>query len=264
MVILSAESRTADPFQKPVVQPVLACTMSHRLGPLTIAVDFRLHAPWTVLFGPSGSGKSTILRTISGFVEPERGCVVAGPSKRTVLDTARRVNLPPHQRPVRSAPQAARLIPHRSVLGNVRYGLAPGLPEAEKRDLVDQMLELFRLRSMAERSPGRLSGGETQRVAVARAVLSAVTYDGPERALLLLDEPFAGLDSELRDDLAVGLRTFLRRWKTPVLSVSHDVEEAFLLKAEVIRLADGQIVEQGPAAEVLGYERDRILRQMGP
>lgn len=245
-------------------EDILTCAISHRLGPLAIAVDFRLHAPWTMLFGPSGSGKSTILRMIAGFVEPERGCVVAGPSKRTVLDTARRVNLPPHQRPVRSAPQAARLIPHRSVLGNVRYGIAPGLPAEEERDLVDEVLGLFRLRSLADRSPPRLSGGETQRVAVARVVLSAVTYGGPERALLLLDEPFAGLDSELRDNLAVGLRTFLRRWRTPVLSVSHDVAEAYLLDAEVIRLAEGQIVEQGPAAEVLRYERDRILRQMGP
>lgn len=252
-----AEELIADP----ILEPILACTMSHRLGSLTVAVNFRLRSPWTMLFGPSGSGKSTILRTIAGFVQPDRGCVLAGPLERPLLDTARRLTVPPHDRPVRSAPQTARLIPHRSVLSNVRYGIAPGLPA--ERELVDEVLELFRLRSLAQRSPGWLSGGETQRVSVARAVISAVTYDGPQRALLLLDEPLAGLDSALRDDLAVGLRAFLRRWRTPVLSVSHDVAEAFLLEAEVIRLEEGQIVEQGPAAEVLGNERERILRQLG-
>ncbi len=244
-------------------EPILTCRLSHRLGALAIEVDFQLHAPWTLLFGPSGSGKSTILRTIAGFVQPDRGCVLSGSLERPLLDTARRVNLPPHERPVRSAPQAARLIPHRRVLGNVRYGMGSGLPGGDERDLVNEVLELFRLRSVVERLPHRLSGGETQRVSVARAVLSAVTFDGPQRALLLLDEPFAGLDSALRDDLAVCLRGFLGRWRTPVLSVSHDVAEAYLLEAEVIRLAEGRIVEQGPVVEVLRQERQRILGQLG-
>lgn len=248
--------------------PILSCTISHRLGSLEVAVDFRLTAPWTMLFGPSGSGKSTVLRTIAGFVTPDRGCVLAGPLERPLLntgpllDTARRVNLPPHRRPVRSAPQAARLIPHRTVLANVRYGVPPGLPEAAERELLDEVLALFRLRSLAERMPHHLSGGEMQRVSVARAVLSAVSFDGPQRALLLLDEPFAGLDSALRDDLAPALREFLRRWKTPVLSVSHDVAEAYLLDAEVIRMADGEVVEQGPVQEVLAHERERVARQL--
>lgn len=243
-------------------QTILSCAIAHCLGSLKVAVDFRLTEPWTLLSGPSGSGKSTILRTIAGFVTPDRGCVLAGSLERPLLDTARRVNLPPHQRPVRSAPQAAQLIPHRTVLANVRYGIRPGLPPADEAALVDEVLALFRLRSLAERRPHRLSGGEMQRVSVARAVLSAVTYDGPQRALLLLDEPFAGLDSALRDELAPALRGFLRRWKTPVLSVSHDVAEAYLLRAEVIRLAEGQIVEQGRVTEVLAYERERILRQL--
>lgn len=217
-----------------------------------------------MLFGPSGSGKSTILRAIAGFVTPDRGCVLAGPRERRLLDTDPRINLKPYDRPVRFAPQAARLIPHRSVLGNVRYGITAGLPEPVERDLTEEVLALFRLQSLAARRPHRLSGGETQRASVARSVLSAVTYDSPERALLLLDEPFVGLDSALRDDLAPALRDFLRRWKTPVLSVSHDVTEAFLLEAEVIRLAEGQILEQGAARTVLAHERDRTLRQLDP
>ena len=228
-----------------------------------MAVDFVLRAPWTVMFGPSGSGKSTILRVLAGWVEPERGQMFYGPLERPLLNTDRRVNLPPHQRPVRSAPQAARLIPHRRVLGNVRYGRGPGLRASEEKELVEEVMALFRLEPLAERWPHGLSGGEQQRVSVARAVVAAVTYDGPERALLLLDEPFAGLDATLRNELVVGLRALLQRWRTPVLSVSHDIAEAYLLGAEVIRVADGRLIEQGPATEVLASERQRILRQLG-
>ncbi len=120
-------------------------------------------------------------------------------------------------------------------------------------------MELFRLGKLAERMPGELSGGERQRVSVARAVASAATFGGPGRALLLLDEPFSGLDAVLRDELAVALRGWLAERGTPVLSVSHDVGETFLLGAEVIRMAEGQVLEQGPAEVVLAGERERLL-----
>ena len=94
---------------------------------------------------------------------------------------------------------------------------------------------------------------------MARAVVSAVTFDGPGRALLLLDEPFSGLDAVMRDELAMALREYLARWKVPVLSVSHDVGEAFLLEAEVIRMAEGKVVDQGPVEVVLRGERERLL-----
>jgi molybdate transport system ATP-binding protein len=100
-------------------------------------------------------------------------------------------------------------------------------------------------------------------VSVARAVAAAVTFEGADKAMLLLDEPFAGLDSILRDELAVELRDWLQRWKVPVLSVSHDVGECFLLKAEVIRMAEGRVMEQGPAETVLARERDRLLAKLG-
>jgi molybdate transport system ATP-binding protein len=123
-------------------------------------------------------------------------------------------------------------------------------------------MTLFRLRGLAERRPRELSGGERQRVSVARAVVSATTYGGSERALLLLDEPFAGLDLKLRDELLIELRAWVARWKIPVLSVTHDVGEAFQLEAEVIRIADGRIVRQGPVADVLSEERRRLIGQL--
>lgn len=242
---------------------LLAVRLRHRQGSLRLRAQFELREPWTVLFGPSGAGKSTVLRAIAGFVRPDEGLVVYGPADRVLVDTAERVFVPAHDRPVRSAGQTARLFPRMSVRENVEYGVVRETRREEHAggsgEVVEQVLELFRLSKLAGRIPSGLSGGERQRVSVARAVAAAVTFDGPGRALLLLDEPFSGLDTVLRDELAIRLRERLEGWKTPVLSVSHDVGEAFLLGAEVIRMAEGEVLEQGPATRVLAGERERLL-----
>ena len=235
--------------------------MRHTQGSHTLDIRFRTRSPWTLLFGPSGSGKSTVLRAIAGFFTPDQGCIVLGDAQHVLLSTAQGIHLPPHLRPVRSAPQSARLIPNRRVLANLRYGLGD-VASSVQSDIVDHALELFRLRPLINRLPGELSGGELQRVSVARAVLSAITFTDPERALLLLDEPFSGLDTALRDALVTPLRTWLGESRTPVLSVSHDVAEAFLLEAEVIRMDAGRIIDQGPAKSVLADERQRLLRHL--
>lgn len=235
--------------------------LRHRQGSLRVALEFRISAPWTVLFGPSGSGKSTVLRAIAGFVRPDEGRIVSGSSGRVLLSTPERIFVPAHLRPVRSAGQTPRLFPRMRVRENVAYGLGSHISEnrGDARQVIEEVSAMFRLSSLAERMPVDLSGGERQRVSVARAVVSAVTFDGPGRVLLLLDEPFLGLDFGLRDELAVVLREWLEKRKVPVLSVSHDVGEVFLLGAEVIRLADGEVVEQGPVEVVLAGERERLL-----
>ncbi len=243
-------------------EDLLSVKLRHRQGSLRMAVEFRLAAPWTVLFGPSGSGKSTVLRAIAGFVRPEEGRIVCCRSERVLLSTAERIFVPPHLRPVRSAGQTARLFPSMRVRENVAYGLgwrSQSESRANAQEVVEEVLSIFRLSTLAQRRPGDLSGGERQRASVARAVVSAVTFEGAERALLLLDEPFSGLDGALRDELAISLREYLARWKVPALSVSHDVGEAFLLRAEVIRIAEGRVTAQGPVEVVLGAERDRLL-----
>jgi molybdate transport system ATP-binding protein len=231
-------------------EPFLHVAFKHRQGPLTLDVTFALTQPWTVLFGPSGSGKSTILRVISGLLQPSRGTVRL--HDQLLLDIAAKVAVPPHRRLVRSTAQAAHLFPNMTVEQNIRYGLAPTAASA----LIPEILDLFRIAALARKSPAALSGGEQQRASVARAVASAVTTP---HALLLLDEPFSGLDLPLRDTLVQALKTWLAHHETPVLSVTHDVSEAFLLNAEVIRLHEGEVVEQGPAKQVLAPERQRIL-----
>jgi molybdate transport system ATP-binding protein len=239
--------------------PHLRVRILHCVGALELKVAFDLTQPWTVLFGPSGSGKTTVLRTIAGFVRPDEGRIVAGANQMTLVDTDARVFVPPHERPVRTAGQSGRLFPHMTIRRNVSYGVGDDLKVGGEGKLVDEVLELFCLSAFAERMPHDLSGGERQKVLVARAAASAVIKG---KNLLLLDEPFIGLDLRVRDELLDELHQWLSRWKTPVLSVTHDVGEAFQLGAEVIKIADGRVVEQGPVSAVLDEERRRLMEQL--
>jgi molybdate transport system ATP-binding protein len=239
----------------------LMVDMKHRMGAVSLDVRFALTQPWTVLFGPSGSGKTTLLRSIAGFVRPDAGRIVSG--AEVLFDAAAKVFVPAHKRPVRCAGQTARLFPHKTVRWNLVYGNGWSSKPADAMDVVEQFMASFRLKGLADRMPGDLSGGERQRAVVARAVVAAVTFKGPGTPLLLLDEPFSGLDIAMRDELLVELQEWVKKWKIPVLSVTHDVGEAFQLEAEVIKLADGRVVQQGPATEVLIEERRRLMKQLG-
>jgi molybdate transport system ATP-binding protein len=245
-------------------QHLLTVSFKHRVGAISLDASFALTKPWTVLFGPSGSGKTTVLRAIAGFLRPDAGSILWGES--VLVDRASGVFLPPHLRPVRTAAQTPRLFPNLTVHSNVIYGIGRNARPDDASKIVDEIMSLFRIQELADRRPHQLSGGERQRVSVARAVISAITYQGAGQgagaALLLLDEPFSGLDYAMRDRLIDGLRECLVRWKTPVLSVTHDVGEAFQLGAEVIRIAEGKIVQQGPVIDVLGEERRRLMRQL--
>jgi molybdate transport system ATP-binding protein len=148
-----------------------------------------------------------------------------------------------------------------NVRRNVRLGTRWHSKPADTDQLVDEVLQLFDLGAMSERMPRELSGGEAQKAVVARAVAAAAT--NRERTVLLLDEPFNGLDLRVRDVLLARLRDWLAVWKIPVLSVTHDVAEAFQLGAEVIKIAEGKVVEQGPVEVVLAEERQRLLQQLG-
>lgn len=236
--------------------PHLSLSMQHRQGALAFDVAFDLTQPWTVLFGPSGSGKTTILRAIAGLMRPAAGRIVLhGATTTTLFDSATGISLPAHRRGVRLAAQVAALFPNMTVRQNIAYGVP-----ASSAEIVEEALQRFRLTSLAASMPWKLSGGERQRIAVARAATSAITIN--TGSLLLLDEPFAGLHLRLRDELLDDLRSWLAANKTPVLSVTHDVGEAFQLAAEVIKFSDGTVIEQGPVETVLAEERTRLLEQL--
>ena len=218
-------------------------------GYLSISVSAALTAPWTVLFGPSGSGKSTLLRALAGLtpnlhVTFDRHHPTSGAWTSLQL-------LPTQQRNLAYDPQGAPLLPHLSVLDNLRF---PETLRAGRSapSLVPEITDMLQLSPLLNKRPHQLSGGERQRISLARAL--AV----PGAKLLLLDEPFAGLDRTLRDQLLPPLRAYLSARNLPVLSVTHDADEALLLEADVLRLDCGRLTAQGHAHEVLADEITRL------
>jgi molybdate transport system ATP-binding protein len=246
------------------IAPHLSVRIQHRLGALELDVAFTLTQPWTVLFGPSGSGKTTVLRAIAGFVRPDAGKIVSCFYGRdfVMTDTAQKIFVKPHQRSVRVAGQGAALFPHLTVRENIAFGARSQMEGTAAAEIVQEAIARFQLPGMAEKFPSMLSGGERQRVAIARAATAAVSLG--EGSILLLDEPFTGQDVRLRDELIEELRGWLALMERPVLSVTHDVGEAFQLGTEVIKIADGRVVQQGPVVEVLALERERLQEQLSP
>jgi molybdate transport system ATP-binding protein len=244
------------------IAPHLSVRIQHRLGALELDVSFTLTQPWTVLFGPSGSGKTTVLRAIAGFVQPDAGRIASCFYGRefVMTDTANNIFVQPHERSVRMAGQGAALFPHLTVRENIAFGARRQKNGTAAAEIVEEAIARFQLPGMAEKFPSMLSGGERQRVAIARAATAAVSLG--EGSILLLDEPFTGQDVRLRDELIEELRGWLAVRERPVLSVTHDVGETFQLGMEVIKIADGRVVQQGPVAAVLAGERERLLQQL--
>ena len=210
---------------------------SYEGAPLLNGVSFALdQGELIALLGPSGSGKSTLLRLIAGLEIPEAGQVL--------WDAADLSGVPTHQRGFGLMFQDYALFPHRSVSGNIAFGLEM---QHEPSDLVDQKvsqaLRSIHMEAFGGRPVTELSGGEQQRVALARAL-------APNPRLLMLDEPLGALDHALRVELIRELRQTLRTSATPAIYVTHDQEEAFALADRLLILHAGVIVQQGTPAAV--------------
>jgi molybdate transport system ATP-binding protein len=217
----------------------------HRQGGFSLEVEFSLAQPWTVIFGPSGAGKSTILRILSGLTSPDSGRIAL--EGHTVLDTAKKLAIPPGHRSMGFVTQQAALFPHLTAEENVAFGIRH-LDRVARAHRVAEMLSNFSAENLARRRPTQLSGGERQRVALARAL-------APRPNLLLLDEPLAALDDASAQDILARLLALDLR----VVYVSHDLAEIWRLPASVILIEAGRIAATGPLREVLAAHRDRLL-----
>lgn len=238
-------------FEGEAARPrLLQARVRGHAGSLAIDLAFELRSPWTVLFGPSGAGKSTVLRALCGLTKlPQQQVELGG------VDLTR---TPPHRRRIAMVAQGAALFPHKTAMDNVLFSLnARGdLPSGERVAEAGRLLRRFHAGEVAGQYPRTLSGGEQQRVALARAVASSPR-------LLLLDEAFTGLQSHLRSELVYEVKQWQRESGVPILSVTHDVAEALACADEVLRIAEGQVVAQGDARDVLHDERTVLLDQLG-
>jgi len=237
---------------------VLDLALDARRGSFHLNVECRLASEWTVVFGHSGAGKSTLLRLLAGLDRARQiGTVRASVAfdGNALTDTDRRLWLAPGHRFTSLVTQEPALFPHLNAADNVAYGLR-GADRAHRSARVLQMLELVGATELAQLRPQDLSGGQAQRVALARAL-------APAPQLLLLDEPFSALDGAASDALLLRLQNWLREHRVQAVMATHDVTDALAIGAEVLLLREGRLVAQGPAAEVLAVERDRLQNRLG-
>jgi len=204
----------------------------------------------TILFGPSGAGKSTLLDCIAGLTQPDAGRIAI--DSEVVFDSEKQVNVPPQRRQIAYVFQSLALFPHMTVEANVGYGLLDAPRQARGR--VAEILQMFRVETLRARKPREISGGEKQRVALARSLVTLPR-------VLLLDEPLSGLDAELKASIIDDLRAWNAARKIPILYVTHSREEVDALGERVIALEHGKIVSEGTPREVLDAPRRRRLAQ---
>jgi molybdate transport system ATP-binding protein len=221
----------------------VACRLRYPSGFLVDAA-FTTDAAITALLGPSGSGKTSILSVIAGLRRPDAGRVCL--EGRVLFDRTSGVNLPPEARRVGYVFQHQLLFPHLSVRRNLLYGRRRRTSGARRMDF-DRVIRVLELGHELDRLPHTLSGGQGQRVALGRALLS-------EPGLLLLDEPLAALDEELRDRVLGYVEQVLHEWQVPTLYVSHNPAEVRRLAGWVVRLEEGRVQAAGTPAAVLGGE----------
>ena len=231
-------------------------TMSDGTRRFDLAVRFAADAPVVALYGPSGAGKSLTLQAIAGLLKPTGGHVRIG--GRTLFDAKRGIDLPAAERRIGYLFQNYALFPHLNVRENVAFGLTnwrrPRLspPNAAR---VDGLLQSFGLASFASSRPAKLSGGQQQRVALARELAC-------EPAVLLLDEPFAALNPMLRQELRLELAQVCARWQTPVVMITHDIDDVLALADVSFVIENGRAVREVDVRQ--GESREMVQRALLP
>jgi molybdate transport system ATP-binding protein len=221
---------------------MLEVDIEHRLGAFELDIHFRSGRGLTALLGRSGAGKTSVVNVIAGLVRPERGRIVVDGS--LLIDTERGIRAPAHRRRVGYVFQEDRLFPHLTVRQNLLFGrwFAPGHAPAAR---LDDVVDLLGIGTLLDRRPGRLSGGEKQRVAIGRALLASPR-------LLLMDEPLASLDARRKDEIFPYIERLRDQAGVPIVYVSHAVAEVTRLANTIVLITDGRVRAVGPLQEVMG------------
>lgn len=216
---------------------MLSLNIMQQQGDHVLEVDLQIPAKGiTAIFGVSGAGKTSLINAISGLTQPQRGRIQL--HDRLLFDAEQKIALPPEKRRIGYVFQDARLFPHYRVRGNLQYGMAPKM-----KAQFDSLVSLLGLEALLPRFPLSLSGGEKQRVAIGRALLTA-----PD--MLLLDEPLASLDLPRKRELMPYLQKLAKQVDIPMLYVSHSLEEILQLADNVLVLDAGRVKAFGPLERV--------------
>ena len=211
----------------------------------SLKISLEFSPGFTVLFGPSGAGKSTLLDCIAGIVKPDAGRIALG--EEIFFDSEKEMFLLPQKRGIGYVFQSLALFPHLSAEENIRFGIS-ALPDGERSKRMERVFRAFHIGQMRGRKPAELSGGEKQRVALARSVVT-------EPRVLLLDEPLTGLDAGLRRAILDDLRAWNTEQRIPILYVTHNREEVDAIGDRVVTMIDGHVRETGLPQEVLDAPR---------
>jgi molybdate transport system ATP-binding protein len=204
-----------------------------KLGSFRLNVALTLGTEIGVIFGPSGAGKSQTLRVLVGLSKPDEGYIKL--NGRVLADASKKISVPPKDRRIGLVFQELSLFPHLTALENVAYGLKCG----DRLEVAAEWLHMVRLDGLSDRYPHQLSGGQRQRVALARALAP-----GPD--LLLLDEPFNALDGPVRRALRRELKGLFNETKTPIIYVTHDIEDVCSMADRVFFIRDGELAASIP------------------
>lgn len=207
--------------------------ITRRQGEFTLDVAIKLEGPVSALFGPSGAGKTSILQIVAGLLRPDSGRIVV--DGKVWFDSSAGIDMPAHRRRVGYVFQEGRLFPHFSVRRNLMYGRWFRRDETQ-RIRPDEVIELLGIGHLLERRPVNLSGGEAQRIAIGRALIS-------DPDLLLMDEPLASLDAARRAEILPYIEQLRDRFHLPTIYVSHTREEIDRLANEVVTMEAGRVMD---------------------
>jgi molybdate transport system ATP-binding protein len=232
--------------------PVLRLNLRIQKFEFVLGVALEAAPGFTILFGASGAGKSTLLDCVSGLTTPESGRISVG--ERVLFDSYSAIDLATAKRRTGYVFQTLALFPHMTVEQNVGYGLSH-LSHSDRAQRVGSILQAFKISHLAERKAREISGGESQRVALARTLVT-----NPE--VLLLDEPLAALDAPTKGHIIDDLREWNRSHRIPILYVTHSREEVFALGERVVVLDAGRIVAEGTPHEVMTAPLQETVAQL--
>jgi molybdate transport system ATP-binding protein len=221
---------------------MLSVRVAHRLGDFALDAAFDSEGGLTALFGRSGAGKTSLVNAIAGLIRPEHGHIVLDGAVLT--DTERGVFVPARRRRIGYVFQEGRLFPHLSVRQNLLYGRR-FIREVSRPGEVEHVVELLGLGDLLARRPANLSGGEKQRVAIGRALLS-------HPRLLVMDEPLASLDEARKAEILPYIERLRDETRVPIVYVSHQVAEVARLATTLVVLSEGRVAAAGPTAAIMG------------